>query len=271
MVPLQPPGAAGAPQVAMESRLTQAWVEKASQRSKALLELAGKVADPAPVEAHLVSRPSNWPHGRFMLAWLEPSTKPRQVRHLPDASFFLRLLEISYRPVLEKRPDLRDLLSDATRPEMSITNDVLQIQLRGLDTGYSMIRHHSLMLFTAALWLDSPRREQWLQLYDELVTYVDSLGRPSLERLRDIETSAFADFHRLAPDTIGEQGAAAVIADEGELKSILDYQLYAAVAIGLLWREYRALPEKFRRDWFRRQLSELYVRPEYLEAQWNSR
>jgi hypothetical protein len=153
---------------------------------------------------------------------------------------------------------------------MSLTNDVLQIQLRGLDGGYSMIRHHALMLFYAALWLDEPQRSQWLDLYDELLTYVDGRpgGRPDLARLSAVETDAFADFIRLAPQTLTPSESAALLANPGELEWILEYQLYAGAAIGLLWREYRATPSSERGAWQREQLSDKYLRLDYLEENW---
>jgi hypothetical protein len=174
--------------------------------------------------------------------------------------------------VFARRPDLVDLLLDDSRPEMSLTNDVLQIQLHALEDGYSMVRHHALMLFFAALWLDEPRRSQWLDLYDELVSYVDERpeGRPNLQELAEVEAGAFADFVTLAPRTLDPEAAEELLRSEHELDRILDYQLYAAVAIGLLWRDYRAVPERDRALWQRAQLSALYRRPDYLEQKWKA-
>ncbi len=248
------------------------WVAKARRLSEPLLELAGSVADPALVSPISVDDTSQWVFGNFMLTWLDSTPVERHVRHLPDASFFLKLLGRTYAPVLERRPELAELLADDSRPEMSLTNDVLQIQLRGLEDGYSMIRHHALMLFIAALWLDEPRRSQWLDLYDELVSYVDERpeGRPGLEELVEVEAGAFADFVALAPRTLDAASAEELLKSEHELDRILGYQLYAAVAIGLLWREYRAVPEGGGEAWLREQLSELYRRPDYLEQNWTA-
>jgi hypothetical protein len=248
----------------------QAWVGKARRLAVPLLELAGPVADPALVEPLRVPSAASGVYGNFMLAWLEPEPTPRRVRHLPDGGFFLELLRRTYAPVLERRPDLVPLLSDDSRPEMSLTNDVLQIQLRTLDPGYSMIRHHALMLFCAALWLDEPRRGQWLDLYDELVTHVDEQpgGRPDLAELAAVEARAFADFTALAPRTLTPVGAAGLFSTPGLLDDVMAYQLYAGVAIGLLWRDYRAQPEPGREAWLRGQLSHGYVQPDYLEQNW---
>jgi hypothetical protein len=247
-----------------------AWVAKARAYAAPLIKSAGPVGDPAPVRAVRVDDSDEWIYGNFMLAWLEPAAQPREVHHLPDGAFFLQLLRQAYRPVLDRRPDLTPLLSDTSRSEMSLTNDVLQIQLHGLDAGYSMIRHHALMLFHAALWLDEPRRTQWLGLYDALVGHLDHrpAGRPDIAELAHVEDAAFADFAALAPRTLTPGDAHALLRDEHRLRAVLDYQLYAGAAIGLLWREFRRLPDHRRGAWQREQLGELYLRPDYLAHNW---
>jgi hypothetical protein len=250
----------------------QSWVAKGRRHAAAVLPLAGSVADPAEVLPGRVDEADDWIYGNFMVAWLNADADPRRVHHLPDAAFFMELLRIAYAPVLTARPDLAALLADTSRLEMSLTNDVLQIQLAGLREGYSMIRHHALMLFFAALWLDEPHRSRWLDLYDQLVSYLDErpAGRPSPAGLAEVESRAFADFTALAPRTLTATDAAALLAGPGQLRSILDYQLYAGAAIGLLWRQYRSLPEDEREAWQRDQLSEAYLRPDYLEQDWTA-
>lgn len=249
---------------------TAAWVAKGRRLSEPTLRLAGAVADPSPVEPRLATA-DEWPFGAFMVAWLDGSGPVRHVCHLPDAGFFLRLLDRVYASVFARRPDLRAILRDQSRLEMSLTNDTLQIQLAdGLGPGYSMIRNHALMLFIAALWLDEPQRSAWLSLYDEVVTYVDSRpgARPELTVVADIEAAAFADFVTLAPETLDPRAAAALLGSR-RLDAIVEYQLLAAAAIGLLWRDFRRHgSEKERTAWLRRQLSECYRSPDCLNELW---
>jgi len=254
------------------SAQAQAWVAKARILAAPLLELAGRNADPARVVPNVVVKETDRLYGNFMLAWLDNTVSPRVVNHLPDASFFLRLLDICYAPVFTKRPDLRRLLDGSSRPEMSLTNDVLQIQLHTNPDNYTMIRHHALMLFYAALWLDEPQRSGWLTLYDELATYVDNRpqGRPSLEELAAVERGAFEDFRVFAPRTLRDGDPRLLLSERTTLRRILDYQLYSAVAIGLLWRSFRDVPEGSRAEWHREQLSAGYTSPDYLEQTWVS-
>jgi hypothetical protein len=257
------------PYVFTEER-ARAWTRKGYQRAAELLPLAGEVARPSAVRHEVVTDPGRWPHGRFMGAWLDESETPRVLRHLPEVDFFMKLLTLAYQPVLNGRADRLAIMADSSRLEMSLTNDALQIQLVTLTPGYSMIRHHALMLFEAALWLDEPERTAWLDLYDDLVTAVDAApeGRPDLDGLAEIEAGAFADFAELAPLTIRAEDAEALLADRDRLRRVLDYQRCAAVAIGLLWRAYREVPADERQAWHREQLSTGYVRPDYLEKEW---
>lgn len=251
----------------------EVWAEKGRRRSERPLQLAGPVANCAPVAVVTATDSDEWPYGNFMVGWLDRGPQGRWIRHVPDASFFLQLLSRAYEPVLTRRPDLAEVLTDQSRLEMSVTNDILQIQLDGLERDYSMIRHHALMLFFSALWLDEPRRSQWLDLYDELVSYADARpgGRPGLEELARIETDAFQDFVGLAPQTLDPQDARRLLESDTALDRILDYQVYAAVAIGLLWRDYRSLPGSERENWQREHLSSLYLRNDYLEQNWTDR
>jgi hypothetical protein len=245
------------------------WVAKARERAQELLAVAGPTADPAPVVADGVPSVADGMYGGFMVAWLDPDPPVRRVRHLPDGAFFIELLRRAYAPVLARRPDLARVLEDDGRFEMSLTNDVLQIQLATLEPGYSMVRHHALMLFAAALWLDEPRRSSWLDLYDELVGELEAGGTwPDLDALAATESRAFRSQTRLAERSLTPAGADALLADPAALADILDYQRYAAVAIGLLWREYRAVPEPDRLDWWARALSHGYVDPGYLTEKW---
>jgi len=261
------------PGIPLRDADADSWVAKGQQHARRPLELAGSVASLSPVTSATATDPDQWPYGNFMVGWLDRSVDARVIRHVPDAAFFRELLRRAYAPVLERRPELGALLEDQSRWEMSVTNDVLQIQLDGLDEGYSMVRHHALMLFFAALWLDEPRRSQWLDLYDEVVTSLDDrpAGRPDLAALAAVEERAFNDFVALAPRTLEPEAAEQLLAEPSTLDHILEYQLCAAAAIGLLWREYRGLPEPEQEPWQREQLSELYRRPDYLEQIWMAR
>lgn len=246
------------------------WTQKGIDRASELLPLAGLTARPGQVWHEKVAEPHQWPLGRFMGAWLADDGTSKTLKHLPDAAFFMRLLAMAYSPVMEGRPDRANLLSGQSRLEMSLTNDALQIQLVTIDPGYSMVRHHALMLFEAALWLDEPNRSAWLGLYDDLVTAAEDRpgGLPTIDELDSLEATAFADMVRLAPQTFKDAPAKALLAEPALLSTVLDYQFYAGVAIGLLWREYRDLELDRREAWQIDNLSQGYITADYLAATW---
>jgi len=132
--------------VDFEPRLVDSWVDKAQGRidgqvGDAVVEGGGRCYAVATV---LVPGESDSPYGRFMVAWPDESDEP-VIHHLPDADFFLSLLELSYADALAAEPELREALLDGSRLEIAITNDVLQVQAAGPPGSYGMVRHHALM------------------------------------------------------------------------------------------------------------------------------
>jgi len=262
-----PPAREPDPHVFTDARC-RLWTEKGRRLAAEYLPLAGAAARPAAIRHESVSDPSRWPYGRFMGAWLDDSTDPRVLRHLPSAEFFMRLLAVAYEPEFRDRPDRVALLAGTSRLQVSLTNDALQIQLATLASGYSMIRHHALMLFEATLWLDQPERTKWLELYEDLAIAHARSDRGDLSALADIETGAFEDFVELAPRTIDQDDAIDLLSDHECLSRILQYQRCAGVAIGLLWSNYRELPAADQVRWHAHHLSCGYLEPDYLEKEW---
>jgi len=245
----------------------QQWVTTGREHAAQLLSLAGSAARPAPVRHETVHDPVEWPFGRFMSAWLDETTMPRVLRHLPEAGFFIRLLEQAFAPELRERPDRALLLAGDSRLEVSLTNDALQIQLLTI-SDYSMVRHHALMLFEATLWLEEPARSGWLALYDELAGTPDT--RPGLDDVAAIEAGAFEDFAALAARTLEADGGESVLADTQALRRVIAYQRCAAIAIGLLWRDFRNLTLDEQTAWHAEHLAQGYLDPDYLTEAWVS-
>ena len=245
------------------------WLAKGRAASEPLLAHAGAAAHPGPVGTRVAAL-EDAVLGGFMPCWPEDLGATRVIHHLPDAGFFLALLERAYSPVLAKRPELRSLLYDGSRVEIAFTNDVLQAQLRGEWQPYSMIRHHALMLFHGLLWLDEPARAGWAALYQAVAEYTVSRpgGAPPPRRLADVEAAAFADFERLAPRTSDPVQAADLLDDDRALAAVVEYQLLASTAVFLLWRDHQNQPEQRRLSWQHHELAHGYGRPDYLTRRW---
>jgi hypothetical protein len=243
----------------------EAWIAKGIAAAEPFLTLAGPAAARRRVVAEAVGEPQKAPFGNFMLTWPEHRTDTEVIRYLPDARFFLQLLRQIYAPALQTRPDLSGLIEDTSRLEVAFTNDVLQVQLQTIANGYSMIRHHALMLFYGTLWLDTAPRAGWFALYRIIAENVVAQSRlPSRETLDAIEANAFSHFVGLAARSINSPDA--LLADRNSLGAISEYFSWAAVAVAAVERDHRATQPDERAAWHRNHLSDGYGSPEYLMA-----
>lgn len=161
---------------------TARWIEKAQLRTDPLRDaIAAAGGRSRRVTARSVHDVRDAAFGNFMLSWLVPHGEDVELDHLPDGRFFLRLLELSYRPLFGRKPELRGCLLDGSRLELAFTNDVLQAQVAGPPGRYSMVRHHALVLHAATHWLDEPGRTRWLQIYNRVTALAPrGLGLPQL-------------------------------------------------------------------------------------------
>lgn len=237
---------------------TARWIEKAQRRVDQLREaIIGTGGASRRVVATCVADVADAPFGNFMLSWPIDRGERVVLGHLPDGAFFLKLLEVAYRPALDRRPDLRACLHDRSRLEMAFTNDVLQVQAASPPGPYSMIRHHALVLHAAAHWLDEPARSWWLQLYEVVAesSQARTPGRFAAEELAHIEEAAFADFARLAEQSCDPVAAVELLVDSGEIANIVDYQVAAAAAIAVLERDRLTHGPAEMRAWTAQQLS----------------
>jgi hypothetical protein len=227
-------------------------------------------APAAPSEVALVGHEAvaEGPYGGWMLTWPEPDpANDRQViHHLPDGRCFVALLHRTYDPVLRSSPHLGAILDDRSRLEMAVTNDTLQVQLVPGEPPYSMIRHHALMLYEAALWLPSTQRDAWLTLYDEMASVAlhERGAVPSTAELADVEAAGFAAMRELAPLTFHPEDRAALF-EQPLVEPIVRFQVWAAAAVGVLRRDHEASGVAGDPDaWHDRQLGR-YQEPDYLD------
>lgn len=247
------------------------WIEKAQLRTDPLREAITVVGGRSRrVTARGIHDLTEAAFGNFMLTWLVPRGEDVEINHLPDGRFFLRLLELTYRPLFAREPELRGCLLDGSRLELAFTNDVLQAQAAGPPGRYSMVRHHALVLHAATHWLDELRRNSWLQLYDRVTRLVPRRpGPPSADELAHIEGSAFADFEVHADASRDPAAAAALLADPGQLRNVINYQIVAAAAIGVLERDRLSCGAGDWAGWMAAQISAV-TSDDYLLEQWRS-
>lgn len=253
---------------AMSPADTDGWARKANLLVRPLLKLPHAPAAPAAVE--LVSNDAaDSLFGQWMLTWPEARPDRQLIHHVPDGTVFLRLLERVYAPIFDRHPSLKRLLDNRSRLEMSITNDVLQVQLIPGDGVYSMIRHHSLMLFEATLWLENTSRIAWGELYSHVADFAMAERRniPSLTELADVEAAGFQVMRSSAARSL-DPGAVDELLMDPVMDPLITYQRWAAVGIAVLWRDFAAHEAASEMLWHDRQLGR-YQDDNYLtESLW---
>ncbi|HEY2044295.1 MAG TPA: hypothetical protein VGH11_16590 [Jatrophihabitans sp.] len=233
----------------------EGWIAKAHGPVGELLALPGVPASPSVVISRAAESAKVAPYGGFMLSWPEQEDGVQVLNHLPDGGFFLDLLRRVYEPILSRRPRLAEALGDHSRVEMAITNDVLQVQLNQLADGYTMIRHHALMLFESVLWVTPASRRLWTDLFEASTSLAmaERSAPPTVAELDDIEAAGFAAMVAYAADSADEAGALELLGSPA-LEPIVTYQLWASAAIGLLWRDFASVPQERRLQWHQREL-----------------
>lgn len=244
----------------LSSDSVQAWAEKAETLARPILHLPHAPRVDRVVELPPPDGPGAAPHGAWMLTWPDLEPQRARIHRLADGGAFLDLLEHAYQPVLTAKPRLRTVLQNGARLELSVTNDVLQVQLRQSER-YSMIRHHALMLFEATLWLEPASRYTWGELCSAVADLVmaDRSAPPSTTELDDIE----ADGLTAVRASLADGRPSAEIARSDEFAAFRTYQLWATAAIGALWREFASRDAPSEMQWHDAQF-ERYLDQDYL-------
>jgi hypothetical protein len=232
------------------------WAAKAQRLARPLLCLPHSPSAATRIDLFAHDDADDSEYGEWMLSWPEQQKDRQVLHHLTDGSAFLGLLADVYAPVLSSRPALRRVLNNRSRLEMSITNDVLQLQLTPVTGHYCMIRHHSLMLFESILWLDPASRAGWGELCTLTADVVmeERAAAPSTQELDDIENAGFECMRtvRLASDTESELRS---LTRSGGLEPVAEYLRWATVGIAVLWRDWAAREIPTEMDWHDRQLA----------------
>jgi hypothetical protein len=249
---------------------TEAWIAKAQILVDPLRDsIAATGGASRRVAAQPVRDAGQALYGNLMLSWPETTDDHVILHHLPSGALFLRLLAQAYRPVLKLRPQLEACLHDGSRLELAFTNDVLQVQAAAPPGPYSMVRHHALVMHAATHWLNEPARSRWFELYEGLASGLMSerTAPPTAEELRQVEESAFVDFRRFAADTVDAGTSSVLLADHDALRNILQYTVFAGVAIAVLERHRLSTGAEDWVAWMADQLAAA-ARDDYLLEEW---
>lgn len=178
------------PWSALKESEAEAWADGVRGAVAALLD---------PAQADAVARvkvkqgdEQDSPYGPFLGSWIDP-TGPT-----------ITVLENWAYPLWLMFRDTPELLSDAhpgeakrrcrIRLRMGVTNDVWQPFVPGPPSGYSMVRHHALMLAGAWTWLPPADQREWAHVLEvtcrRAVTLFGGATASVLDQMDDAERNA---------------------------------------------------------------------------------
>lgn len=168
------------------------------------------------------------PYGPFLGSWIESEDSSGPViRVLENWAHPFWLMFYHTPELLEGCPSQDAWRRCRIRLRMGVTNDVWQPFVPGPTSGYSMVRHHALMLAGAWTWLPSEDQREWqyvLEMTSQRALSLFGGGRGSvMDQITGAERKATAVWAAL-PHRRTET-ADAVLAD---------FYLWASVAVAVL-------------------------------------
>ena len=207
-------------------------------------------------------------YGRFMGGWPENSDKGVKLFVTDDWSFYLMLLRTALDPIIDEQ--IESVFYDGSRVKVGVINDVLH-PFVSLPDSFSMVRNHSLMLLIGTLWLDSPSKDKWIELYrrsgemfKNRFSHVNDINK----FLKEVEAEGLRIFKQHSPQTLSEQGIWELLSDKTLFGSLLDYILATCFGIAVLMEQYLLAPD--REQWLRTQLTSRVTQDNYLYDEINA-
>jgi hypothetical protein len=206
--------------------------------------------------------------GRWMGCIPQLKDNKGHITIIPDWSFFLYVLYLSFSDIGINKRLLEDTLLDRSRLRIGITNDVFQ-PYAPLPDNYSMLRHHSLMLYLAIEWLPENKRNNWKTICHIAGVHVaqrlSTLEDP-LQDLKELENSAQQIMQKTASASCSRSGAIEILNDALVMKTISRYFVTTYFGIDVL--NYSRSKSKSR-DWIRTEIESKLNDPEYMNHEIN--
>jgi hypothetical protein len=256
------------PYARVTDELLHEWVEGAKPLAQQLLPNTSPYKDkPLPIVPTLLPC-EDAVYGRFMGGWPDNTGDSVNLYVTNDWSFYLMLLRTALDPVVSN--ELESVFFDGSRVKVGVINDVLQPFI-ALPESYSMVRHHSLMLLIGTLWLDSPSRDKWFQLYGDcsrLLKEQYRLVSDTKALLGDIEAKGLRIFKQYGYKTLSDEGIEELISDTALLKELIDYIQATCFGIAVLFEQYSLSSDK--EKWLESQLTTKVTKQDYLYEEFDA-
>jgi hypothetical protein len=210
-----------------------AWIKDTIPKATRLVELdsvfQGKELQ---VDMRIVE-PSTVPLGRWMGCYPELKDGKGDLTIIADWSFSLYALYLAVEEACEDKELLRQAFLDRSRIKIGITNDVYQ-PFAPLPNPYSMIRHHSLILYLSLDWLTEDEKERWKAICRSTGEFVGNSLKDCLDPLAEIrqwEDSARQVMLKTAALSCTKAGAEKILQDMDVMREVKRY--YALTCFGI--------------------------------------
>ncbi|WP_274654692.1 hypothetical protein [Paenibacillus humicola] len=195
---------------------------------------------PFEIRMHLrFAEPSAVPLGRWMGCYPELIGGQGDLTIIADWSFSLYAQYLSIEAAFEdeaERTVLQHAFLDRSRIKIGIANDVYQ-PFAPLPEAYSMVRHHSLMLYMSLDWLTREEKERWTAISrraGEAVAGMLEESADPLETVRRWEHDGRRVMLETGPMTVSAEGMERILRDEDIMRDVKRYYALTYFGIGVL-------------------------------------
>ncbi|EXX84780.1 hypothetical protein [Paenibacillus darwinianus] len=241
-----------------------AWIEAALPKARERIA-PGFPFHGDDLQVHLsFAEPHAVPLGRWMGCYPELVDGKGQLIALRDWTFYLVFLRKALEPLAADGGMLNRAFADRSRIKIGIMNDVYQ-PFAPLPEIYSMIRHHSLILYLSFDWLESHEREQWETICGWAGKSVAErlLAHPEpIRAIEEAEERGRSMMLQTASLSCSDEGMQNLLADNEVSKAVTPYLLLTCFGIDVLIKKSRRFGD--RDAWLNEEIL-LLSEPDYLE------
>ncbi|MET3505274.1 hypothetical protein [Halalkalibacter oceani] len=253
----------------LNEELVSKWIDETVEIVKALLPDSSPFKGSELLFNLAFIDPESAPLGRWMGCYPEMKMDKAQLTVIPDWSFFLYQLYLSLQIDGMDVNVLKKALLDQSRLRIGITNDVFQ-PYAPLPEGYSMLRHHSLMLFLAVEWLPEESRKNWQEICSVagryMANYLSDFPNP-LQVLTEVEDSAAQFMRETASASCTKAGLVKLMNISSVRETTQLYFAATCFGIDVLSKAFLKQARDNRDEWLKNEIENELIKPDYLNAE----
>lgn len=240
------------------------WIQIAYSRAKRWILYTYPVPDTGIPCSFELKPSSELPLGRWMGCYPELRDGKARLTVLQDWSFFLYVLYLSVKDYVQDDDLLQEAFLDRSRLKIGIMNDVYQ-PFAPLPDPYSMIRHHSFILYLSLRWLSPSEQQRWTLICRKVghgvAKMMASMEHP-LDYADRIETSASRYMQTTAAASCSAKGSEEIVNDALAMDGLTRYFALTCFGIDVVRREHEK--NGFHDHWLKEEIELRLSQPDYL-------